>query len=48
MKLSAKVIGAHFTYVFNRDISLNVFFNPAKTASVRPIFEKKDQTNNEN
>ena len=45
VKLWAKVINAHLTYIFNRDLSLNVFFNSTKFASIRPIFKKKDGTN---
>ena len=45
VKLWAKVINAHLTYIFNRDLSLNVFFNSTKFASIRPIFKKKDGKN---
>ena len=40
VKLSANVIDAHLTYIFNRNISLNIFFSLAKIASVRHLKKK--------
>ena len=41
VKLSANVIDAHLTYIFNRNISLNIFSSLAKIASVRHLKQKK-------
>lgn len=43
MKLSAKVTDADSTYIFNRDMYLNV-----KITLVRPVLKNKDRTNTEN
>ena len=42
VKLSANVVDAHLTYIFNRGMSLNIFSNSAKIASVRQIFKSKN------
>ena len=47
VKLWSNVVYAHLTYIFDCDISLNVFSNSAKLVSVGSIFKKKDGTNNE-
>ena len=47
VKLWSNVVYAHLTYIFDCDISLNVFSNSAKLVSVGSIFKKKDGTNND-
>ena len=44
VKMSAGVIDCHLANVINNDISLNKYFEQAKTATVRPIFKKDDKT----
>ena len=43
VKMSADVIDCHLANIINNDISLNEYFEHAKTATVRPIFKKDDK-----
>ena len=44
IKISADYIDCHIADIINKDISNNKFSENAKTATVRPIFEKEDRT----
>ena len=44
LKLSADIIDCHIANIINKDISNNKFSENAETATVRPIFKKKDRT----
>ena len=41
VNLTASVIDSHLTNIINNDLSNNVFSDPAKLASFRPIYKKK-------
>ena len=44
----ASIIHSHLINVTNNDLSINLFSNYAKVASVRPIFKKEDRANIKN
>ena len=44
IKMSANVIDSHLANIINKDIDLNSYSESAKTANVRPIFEKDERT----
>ena len=46
--MSANVIDCHLANIINNDISSNKSSKHAKTATVRPIFQKDDRTNIKN
>ena len=48
VKMLANVIDCHLANIINNDISSNKSSKHAKTATVRPIFQKDDRTNIKN
>ena len=48
IKVLANIIDLHFTYIINKDIDNNRFSENTKSASVGPIFKKKEGENVEN
>ena len=48
MRLSANIIDSHLTNIINSDLLKDSFSEDAKTASVRPIFKKKERDKIEN
>ena len=46
--MSANIINSHLTNIINSDLLKDSFFEDAKTASVRPIFKKKERDKIEN
>ena len=43
MRLSTNIIDSHLTSIINSDLPKDSFSEDAKTASVRPIFKKKER-----
>ena len=48
VKLSANVVDSHFTNIIINDIKRDCFSDDGKTASVRPMYKKKDRQEVEN
>ena len=48
VKLSANIIDSHLTNIINSDLLKDSFFQDTKTATVRPIFKKKERDKIEN
>ena len=48
VRLSANIIDSHLTNIINSDLLKDSFSEDAKTASVRPIFKKKERDKIEN
>ena len=45
LRLSADIIDCHITNFINKDVTIDSYSGDAKTASVRPMYKKKERKN---